>query len=464
MEADRNSPATPRAEVTAMADDWALIAALMGGTCAMRKAGRKYLPKHPAESDKAYDYRLLISTLFNGFRRTVETMSAKPFSEPLKLDDDVPALIREQCENIDLEGRALQPFAHEVFSEALAKGVSHILVDFPESGGARTRAEEKSAGLRPYLVHIKPEQVIGWRSENIAGTEVLTQFRFMECVKENDGEFSVKSIEQVRVLEPKQWRTYRKSERGEWVLHDEGPVSLSAIPLVPVYTGRTGFMTARPPLLDLAYLNIEHWQSSSDQSNILHVARVPILFGAGFGEDTEIRLGAGAAVSHSDPQAKLSYVEHTGAAIEAGRDSIKDIEDRMQVLGAQLLVRDQARGRTATEDTNDAREADSALSLMALALQDSLEQALSWMARWQKLGDNGGSVVVYREFDEAAPDHSDALFRGKVAGCWSAQTVFEQSKRLGIIDEELSWDDELERMKAEPPAAAVVGNFQQPPA
>jgi len=35
-------------------------------------------------------------------------------------------------------------------------------------------------------------------------------------------------------------------------------------------------MQAKPPLLDLAWLNVEHWQSASDQSNILHVARVPI--------------------------------------------------------------------------------------------------------------------------------------------------------------------------------------------
>jgi hypothetical protein len=31
------------------------------------------------------------------------------------------------------------------------------------------------------------------------------------------------------------------------------------------------------PLRDLAYLNVKHWQSQSDQDTILHVARVPIL-------------------------------------------------------------------------------------------------------------------------------------------------------------------------------------------
>lgn len=33
----------------------------------------------------------------------------------------------------------------------------------------------------------------------------------------------------------------------------------------------------KPPLIELAHLNVKHWQSQSDQDNILHVIRVPIL-------------------------------------------------------------------------------------------------------------------------------------------------------------------------------------------
>jgi hypothetical protein len=40
---------------------------------------------------------------------------------------------------------------------------------------------------------------------------------------------------------------------------------------------RCAFGDGEPPLLDLAYLNVKHWQSQSDQDNILHIARVPIL-------------------------------------------------------------------------------------------------------------------------------------------------------------------------------------------
>jgi hypothetical protein len=49
------------------------------------------------------------------------------------------------------------------------------------------------------------------------------------------------------------------------------------IPFVPLYGTRLAFMMGISPLRDVAYLNVKHWQSQSDQDTILHVARVPIL-------------------------------------------------------------------------------------------------------------------------------------------------------------------------------------------
>jgi hypothetical protein len=43
-------------------------------------------------------------------------------------------------------------------------------------------------------------------------------------------------------------------------------------------------MRGSPPLLNLALLNIKHWQSQSEQDNILHVARVPLLVAYGLGK------------------------------------------------------------------------------------------------------------------------------------------------------------------------------------
>ncbi|MBX8484820.1 DUF4055 domain-containing protein [Pseudomonas cichorii] len=57
-----------------------------------------------------------------------------------------------------------------------------------------------------------------------------------------------------------------------------------------------GTLFCDPPFKDLAHLNIQHWQSKPDQDNILHVARVPILFGSGIAEGTTIKISVGSAL------------------------------------------------------------------------------------------------------------------------------------------------------------------------
>ena len=55
-------------------------------------------------------------------------------------------------------------------------------------------------------------------------------------------------------------------------------------------------MRGSPPLLNLALLNIKHWQSQSEQDNILHVARVPILSVYGLAEGQELTIGSSSAM------------------------------------------------------------------------------------------------------------------------------------------------------------------------
>lgn len=450
MNPQKPTPATRTPEVETMAADWPMISALLDSTRGMRTAGKMFLPKHPSEDEESYQYRLGVSTLFNGFAHTVDTLSGKPFSQPLKLGDDVPATLVKYCEDIDLQGRNLQAFAHDVFKTALAYGESYVLVDYPKTPQIQTLADQRISGARPYCVQIKPECVIGWRTERINGVETLVQLRISEYVEEENGEWGVKVVRQIRVLEPDNYRIYRETEKKEWVEVESGPVSIGCIPFVAVYGSRTGYLTGSPPLLDLAYLNVEHWQSYSDQTNILHVARVPILFGAGFSEKTPIKIGSNMAVMHDDPNAKLGYVEHSGAAIEAGRQSLKDLEERMSLMGTQLLLR-QSTQVTATEKRIDSDENNSVLSQMALNLEDSLEAVLEYMAIWDNQK-HGGSIELVTNFTDPLRSMSvEDVLKAKALGILSAQTAFAEMQRRGIVRDELIWAEEETYLKAELP-------------
>lgn len=91
--------------VAAMAEDWALVDALLGGTKAMRAAGEKYLPKWTLEDPGDYAARLKIATLFPAFEQTVKEMTGRAFADQVQLGDDVPAWIRDDVwPDVDRQG------------------------------------------------------------------------------------------------------------------------------------------------------------------------------------------------------------------------------------------------------------------------------------------------------------------------------------------------------------------------
>ena len=455
-------PDARSADVRAMAEPWPMVDALLGGTFAMRKAGETFLIKKQVETPEAYQKRLQGSTLYGAFKRAVHSMAARPFAEAIKYGEEMPEKVRALVDDIDLEGRDLQAFAHHSFEVAMAYGLSHILVEYPHVDGTkvRTLADQRAMGARPYWVHVHPKNVLGWRAERIAGVQTLTQLRILECVTEPDGRWSEREVAQIRVFDrvvrrdengkilsdATSWTTYRKNQADVWVPHADGPVSIGCIPLATIYAKRTGFMTAEPPLLDLAHLNVEHWNSASVQMNLLGHARIPILFGAGWEEGQTFTVGANAGITHSSTDAKLTYVEHTGKAIEAGQVSLDKLEQRMSVMGMELLI-SKPGVKTATEAAIDTDGSTSPLQAMVNNLEDSIALALSLSAKWLGLGDAAGCTVeLDGDFTALDPLDVQTFVQAKEAGCLSAETIFRSMQTHGIIDEELTWEDERQRI------------------
>lgn len=444
-----------------MRKDWKIVDALMGGTKAMRAAGRTFLPQWPKEDPTAYNDRLQLSTLLPAYSETVKNMTGRVFAEPIVVGDDVPTEIAGYLENVDNQGNNLQVWAQSLFGKGLSHGLSFVLVDYPQTENLQTRADEIAAGARPYAVIIKPEQVLGWKYETVNGKPVLTQFRYVESVEEEDpdDEFANICVEQVRVLEPGYWRTYRQTGKDNgWELHEEGFTTLDYVPIAVFYTNRTGFMTAVPPLLELAHLNIKHWQSQSDQDNILHVARVPILaiIGADQMSDpnapaAETTVGSNMALylpSGSDAK----YVEHSGQAISTGKESLDALVEEMRMAGAKLLQKEKQATKTATQAREENAQETSALETMAGQLEDALDMVLQMFADWLGLPE-GGHVEVRGNFD-VDYDQSvslPVLLNMATQGRLSDETLFNEYKRRGIFAPELTWEDERLRIEGQAP-------------
>lgn len=437
--------------------------ALMGGTAAMRRAGRKFLPQFESESEAAYNARRDSSWLFNGYRKTVRDMTGRVFDRPVQIVEGPPAM-QEWAQDIDLAGRDLSTFARSVFEDALSgPGLSWVMVDAPRRDGVVTRAQAQARNLRPYLVHLSIEDVIGWRVGVIDSVPVLTQLRIMEHVIEPDptDEFGEVKVDQVRAMDLEgpgggvRVRVWRKPEMSDaWVVVDEFATGLGEITVAPFYAQRMGFWHSEPVLDDLADVNVAHWQSQSDQRNILHFARVPILFAAGHDpEDGQLTISAGMATATRDPAATLRWVEHSGAAIAAGRQDLKDLEFQMETHGLQMLVQ-RGGGQSATGEALDAAKETSHLAMMADSLRDTLERALSWALDYAGAGGVDVEVDVNDDFgaDVMGAQEVAVLLQAVQTGNLSRETFLREMARRGMVRADLDVEEEAERIAATAPA------------
>jgi len=433
-----------------------LIRTLLGGTEAMLAAGTTYLPKEPKESTENYNNRLSKTILFNGFGRTVSYLTGQIFSKPITWKEDIPEVIRGTknkdgyIEDMDLRGNNADVFLADVFARGISDGVTTCLAEYPPTDGPMTKAEADKRGLRPYWVHIPTESIIGWKTERRNGKEVFTQLRIKEVFEKDDPENSYNTVEvnRIRLLEPGKYEVWEEPDKtkqknnSDWVKIDSGTNSIKdLIPLAVFMPGeRLSALTAKPPLEDLAYLNLSHWQSTSDQTNILHFTRLPILFGKKLSDPNklgEIELGPNRMIHSDHPDSELKYVEHQGAAINAGHSQLIDLETKMALFGLQLLMPNTG-NVTATERALSSGESDSTLRSWALEFKDFVEQLLVFTSKY--IGENsGGSVDVNTDFRWMQTMDAEVLLRAAQFKILPKELVFEELRRRGILNADWEW-------------------------
>jgi hypothetical protein len=481
----------PSISIQGQMENWELVDSLYGGTTTMRDAHETLLPREPKETDINYEARLKRTTLFNAYKRTIQSSVGKVFSREIMIDTESPEVLT-LIDNVDQSGRDLTEFAADVFTDAMNKGVSYILVDHTQTigtgpEGVITRADEIEQGARPYWINIKASQVRAAVTEMINGMEILTYFRYVEETTEFDeSTHQEERTTVVRVLRLDRdngnvlFETFYQEEEeknllrlkaknqsntvkdnplllldsDEWIKDEEKSGVLSSniyrIPIIPVITNRVSSFLGSPPLMDLAEKNVEYWQSYSDQKTILHYARVPIFTISGIKQlndvdedsspDMEI---SGNSVLELGKDGKAEWVEHGGKAIEAGRQDIQDIKAEMSVLGLELYI-SRPGTETATAKAINNAETNSWLKTMALSLRNAIEKALIYSAQYggfppEQIGD----VMVNTEYSIPFRDTEDMKFLLEMykEGLLDPITLLTEAKRRNLLYYTTNVDD-----------------------
>ena len=453
----------PSSAYLEMAEHWKLPRDLNGGTLAMRDAGETWLPKEPKEELIAYEARKGRSVLYGAYPDTLEKLVSKPFSKPITVKDGLPERLKAIEDNIDRNGNDLTKFSRELFKDAIDHGISHFIVDYPVQDVPPRLDVARATGINPYFAHIPAESIIGWRSEkNKSGEEELTQVRIKSSKYEPKGLYGEEPVEYVKVISREGWETHRKGkDDNEFVKVKEGPNKFpgNKIPLVTLYINQTGFMTGTPPLENLAWLNLSHWQISSDIRNCLRWASVGMWYGTGLTEDDLEKgytIGPSKFLGSISENAKFGVIEAKGDAIDIGNKALEGLEARMEVLGLQPFMR-KTGTITATGRAIDEARTQSQIHSWIRSLENKLEMGYEYAAKWIKaVIAEVFSIDVFSEFSISTSAEKDLqiLLQMAMNSMIPNYVFLAEVQRRGTLSD--VWDieeiDEKARQSAPPPS------------
>jgi hypothetical protein len=254
-----------------------------------------------------------------------------------------------------------------------------------------------------------------------------------------------------------------------------GEFSLPEIPLALLFIGeREASYRVKPPLLELADMQMELYRALSRHDEILTYAGSPMLVGMGMkapdptptdtvrtGAINDVRVDGPAAQITVGPktvlfapptsgaQADWHYIAPDAATIAEVGKNPQSIIDDMRRLGLQPTM-PRSGDITATATSVDASKAHSAVQTWAGLLQDTLNQALKFTSQWLNVADVA-TVSVHTDFagDFGSTDEARVLGDAQRRQVISKKTEREELQRRGLLGPQFDPQDEDEQIASE---------------
>jgi len=413
-----DSPFTRTRAVLDMMKGWEIMKAVSEGTEYLRENSEAFLPLEPREDYTAYMARVNRAVFSPFTQRLIRAATGLVLRKPITLTGDP---YWTDMFKMDVDGckSDLDEYARRILMCSLTYGQSHILVDYPAPSGAVSLAEERAQDRRPYWIEVDPNNLYGWRLDRESNYGNLVQVRLAEKAVLPDGDFGEKVFEQIRVIEPGKYRVFRKTDQidemydvndnsyagefdaqttgEEYAEVESGKFSLGEIPLVTVYSGKTENLVSKPPLLDIAYLNLAHFQRQADLIHSLHVASQPMLVMEGYDDQTkDLAISVNYAMA-TQPGNKIYYVEPASSAFDAQSAEIKELQMQMATLGISTLSQQKFVAESADARRLDRVDTNSMLAMVSMELEQKLQKAFNLSAEY--VGIEPPEVKISRDFD-----------------------------------------------------------------
>jgi hypothetical protein len=465
MPIDHESVTTIRDDASEMQDRWTRVSDVYEGSDVIKAKGVKYLPRVSSEmSADAYNAYKSRALFFNGMKPTVEGLTGMVFRKPLDVQrPDVMARdLEAMFADVNGAGDSLTEFAQALMRDHVLKtGRAFLWLDMPQ---------QATANGRPYWRMYAAEQFINWKTETRDGRDVLVLAVLREIIEvDGDDEFTVEPREQYRVLRLTDNRytvqLYTVMREGTSIQSIvAGPVitplssgtPLSFIPALVVNADGLGPLLSNPPLLDLADVNLSHYQSSADLEHGRHMTGLPTPWVVGAPKGGRLLIGSGAAWILEGDGAKAGMLEFTGQGLSALENALKDKEAKMARLGSRPVEGASSRAGVEAAETVRLRQSAETASLSNIANVTSraITQLARWSAWWAHLTptENNEDILVTLNTDFLDSQIDPAMLREMVnavgTGVMSFETFWYNLQRGELTPPDVTPEEEQERINA----------------
>jgi hypothetical protein len=404
-------------------------------------SGTAYLPQPSGMQARDYQAYKTRAAFFGASGRVRQGLEGLIERKPPAIV--VPQMIEAHLADITGTGVSLHALSSHLITEHLTTGRIGILVDLPE--------EDQVAGqVRPRWTLATAEQLINWRHMRTPlGTQVYRQVVFEEEIDEED------PTDPYRHLVIPQWREtvledghytvriWRKVQgvTGEtFLLRDERHphrrgTPLAALPVFILNADSLDMTLGPPPLLDVVDLNLAHYRTNADFKHSLHMSSLATAYITGWeNEEAEMRVGALTAWVIPPADARVGYLEPSGAGWQGMQDDMRATEAQMAVLGARLL--EPQRRTIEAAETHQIRQS-AELSIMeayALAASALITKALRCHAWWAGATDDPDDAgITFTLNTDFLPTTIDAPTLTALTAAWQAGAVTQEDLYYNLV-------------------------------
>lgn len=432
---------------------------------------RRYLPM-PNAADQSQDnlerYRAYVQrAVFYGVTgRTTQGMIGQIFLRPPAVT--TPPQLDPLMNDMDGCGLTQLQLSKLTSKKTLAYGRSGLLVDFPPTDGPVSRADLASGKVKPTITGYFPWDIINWNTTIYQGKKYLTLVVLRENVaEEGDDGFSVTPMEQYRVLRfdpvtqihTAQIHKKVKGAKTFSVVQTFTPLDgqgnyLNEMPFRFIGSESNSEVPDKPPMYDMASVNIAHYRNSADYEESVFIMGQPTLVITGVTKNwvetvlkNEVRLGSRRPIP-LPVQADAKLIEAKPNTLAA--QAMADKEQQMISLGAKLVEK-MTVARTATETIVESTSETSILINVAMNVSEGMTWALQTAAKFVNAD---GTKISYKlntdyELTKMSPQDRDSIILA-----WQSHGLTWSEMRTalrtgGIADSVLSDDAAMAKVITE---------------